>query len=309
MRAVIRVEKPGLLTTIQDEGRWGYQRSGVPVAGPMDRRSHRLANLLVGNRRSAATLEVTLVGPELEFQHSVLFAVTGARFELHLNGDAASMNTVHVAHRGQRLVVGRRLAGARAYIAVAGGFDVPVVLESRATHVGSGMGGLNGRALASGDQLRVGDEGSHGVREGETRPVGFELPSDGARVRVILGPHDDLFEQQAIETLVGTRYVVTAASDRMGYRLKGNRLQRTDGDDLISMAVPIGSVQVPPAGEPIILMADHQTSGGYPCIATIITADLGVVGQLLPSNGLEFELCDQDVALKELVAQERMLMS
>ena len=305
---VIRVAKPGLLTTIQDEGRWGYQRFGVPVAGPMDRWSHRLANLLVGNRQSAATLEVTLVGPELEFQDRVLFAVTGARFELYLNGSAVPMNTTHVAHRGQRLVVGRRLEGARAYVAVVGGFDVPIVMGSRATHVGSGMGGLNGRPLASGDRLRVGHEVSHTVQGGETRPAAFELPRHGARVRVILGPHDDLFGLNAIETFIATRYLVTTQSDRMGYRLKGDRLQRPGGDDLISMAAPIGSVQVPPAGEPIILMADHQTSGGYPRIATIITADLAVVGQLSPSDGIEFEPCDQEVALKELVAHERSLM-
>ena len=274
----------------------------------MDRWSHRLANLLVGNRQSAATLEVTLVGPELEFQHSVLFAVTGARFELHLDGGARSMNTSHVARGGQRLVVGRRFEGARAYIAVGGGFDVPVVMGSRATNVGSGMGGLDGRPLASGDRLRVGNELSHKVQEGETRPAAFELPRNGARVRVILGPHADLFGPSAIETLVATRYLVTTQSDRMGYRLKGKRLQPVGGDDLISMAAPIGSVQVPPAGEPIILMADHQTSGGYPRIATVITADLAVVGQLSPSDGIEFEPCDQEVALKELVAHERPLM-
>ncbi|MYI75661.1 MAG: allophanate hydrolase, partial [Acidobacteria bacterium] len=147
---MIRVLHPGLFTTVQDSGRWGYQRFGIPVAGPMDPVSHRMANLLVGNRPSCATLEVTLAGPRLEFESDLLLAVCGAEFELLLDGEPVPGDTVLAARKGQRLAFGRRRQGARAYIAAAGGFDVPRVLGSRATHVGSGMGGVGGRALAAG---------------------------------------------------------------------------------------------------------------------------------------------------------------
>ena len=306
---MIHVAKPGLLTTVQDQGRWGYQRFGVPVAGPMDPIAHRLANLIVGNRPSAATLEVTLVGPVLEFEVDALVAVTGARFDLQLDGAAVAPNTSYAARRGHRLVFGSRLEGARAYVAVAGGFDLPMVLGSRATHVASGMGGVQGRALARGDRLPVGAERAREVPAGEVRSNIATLPRQGARVRVIPGPHDRDFGTAGLQRLQTARYVVTAQSDRMGYRLHGESLSYTRDGDLISVPAPIGSVQVPPAGEPIVLMADHQTTGGYARIATIITADLGLVGQLSPADWIEFEVCDHDVALGALIAQERALLS
>ena len=306
---MIHVVKPGLLTTVQDQGRWGYQRFGVPVAGPMDPSAHRLANLIVGNRPSAATLEVTLVGPVLEFEVDALVAVTGARFDLQLDGAAVASNTSYAVRCGHRLVFGSRLEGARAYVAVGGGFDVPMVLGSRATHVASGMGGVHGRALRSGDRLPVGVARARKIAAGEVRSNIVTLPRQGARVRVIAGPHDRDFGPAGLHQLQTVRYVVAAQSDRMGYRLQGEPLSYTGEDDLISAPVPIGSVQVPPAGEPIVLMADHQTTGGYPRIGTVITADLGLVGQLSPADWIEFEVCDHDVALGALIAQERALLS
>ena len=305
---MVTVIQPGLFTTVQDGGRWGYQRFGVPVAGPMDRVSHRLVNLIVGNRSSAATLEVTLVGPQLEFADETLFAVTGGEFELQLDGTSVATNTSHAARAGQCLTFGRRLEGARAYLAVAGGFDLPSVLGSRSTHVASGMGGLEGRALKVGDRLPVGHAGERRVRAGRVRARVVPVPRQGARVRVIIGPDDDRFGPEGVATLRTTRYQVTAQSDRMGYRLKGARLEQTAGGNLISSAALTGSVQVPTSGEPIILMADHQTTGGYPRIATVITADLPVVGQLSPSDWIEFELCNQEVALRALIEQEQVLM-
>ena len=306
---MIHVAKPGLLTTVQDQGRWGYQRFGVPVAGPMDSIAHRLANLIVGNRPWAATLEVTFVGPVLEFEVDALVAVTGARFDLELDGAAVAPNTSYAARRGHRLVFGSRLEGARAYVAVAGGFDLPMVLGSRATHVASGMGGVQGRALMRGDRLPVGAEHAREVPAGEVRSNIVTLPRQGARVRVIPGPHDRDFGTAGLHRLQMVRYVVTAQSDRMGYRLHGEPLSYTGDGDLISAPAPIGSVQAPPAGEPIVLMADHQTTGGYPRIATVITADLGLVGQLSPADWIEFVVCDHDVALGALIAQERALLS
>ncbi len=305
---MIGVLRPGLLTTIQDDGRWGHQRFGVPVAGPMDRRSHRLANLLVGNRPSCATLEVTLVGPQLEFADETLFAVTGAEFELELDDLPAAMDTVHTAHPGQRLVFGSRRRGARAYVGVAGGFDVPVVLGSRATHVASGIGGVEGRALKEGDALEVGGEQTEGVRAGHTRHPAVPVASGGARVRVILGPHEDRFGAHAVATFEGSRYVVSVNSDRMGYRLSGPALEQVAGAELLSSAVETGTIQVPRSGEPIILMADHQTVGGYPRIGTVITADLPIVAQLSPLDWIEFEVCNHEQALTALIDQEQSLV-
>ena len=305
---MIDVLQPGLLTTIQDSGRWGHQHFGVPVAGPMDRSSHRLGNLLVGNRASCATLEVTLSGPRLAFRRELLFAVTGAPFDLTLDGAPLAMNTVHAGRAGQQLAFGPRRAGARAYVAVAGGIDSPPVLGSRATHVGSATGGLDGRALRAGDRLALGADVERTARPGEARPGVVRVPDAGARVRMIPGPHDDRFGPRGIATLEAGRYRITADSNRMGYRLAGPPLAQAASSELISGAVPTGAIQVPPSGEPIVLMADHQTTGGYARIGTVISADVPVVAQLAPSDWIEFEACTLEVALRALIAQERKLM-
>ena len=302
---MIHVLQPGLFTTVQDVGRWGYQRFGIPVAGPMDRVAHRLANLIVGNRPSCATLEVTLAGPRLEFQCDLLFAVSGADFELFLDGARVSMSTAHATRRGQRLAFGRRRCGARAYIAFAGGIDVPRVLGSRATHVASRMGGFHGRALAAGDVLAVGDGIARRVRPGERRALAAGAAD---RVRVLPGPDDDRFGAAGAALLASGDYRVGAASDRMGYRLEGRALEQA-GPELLSCAVPAGAVQVPPSGEPIILMADRPTSGGYPRIGTVVTADIPAVAQLAPADRIAFEMCGPETAMKALIAQERALLA
>ena len=305
----VGVRRPGLCTTVQDTGRWGYQHLGVPVAGSMDIPSHRLANALVGNQVSAATLEITLVGPELECDRPTLFAVTGAEFDTSLDGDDVPPNTSCLARSGQVISFGQRRSGARAYLAVAGGFDVPAVLGSRSTHLASRMGGLGGRQLKTGDSLDVGEGVRKSVREGTTRSRIFCMPSDGARVRTILGPHAARIGVPQMRAFEQTRYRVAPESDRMGYRLTGERLRLPEDGGLISSAVPIGSVQVPPGGLPIVLMADHQTTGGYPRVATVISADIPVVAQLKASDWIEFEPCSPAEAVRALIAQERALMA
>lgn len=306
---MIHVLRPGLLTTVQDDGRWGHQRFGVPVAGPMDRVSHRLANLIVGNRSSCATLEVTLGGPQLEFSTEALFAVTGAEFELVLDDQTVSMGRVHAARAGQRLTFGARRGGARAYLGVAGGFAVPVILGSRATHVGSGLGGVEGRPLKVGDRLPVGQTFERCIKVGDGREHVAETGNGGALVRVILGPHDDRFGGVGVERLQASRYLVSVHSDRMGYRLSGPALVPTTGPELLSAPVEVGAIQVPPSGEPIILMADHQTTGGYLRIGTVITADLPRVAQLAPSDWVQFRVCDRGEAMGALIDQERSLVA
>ena len=296
-----------MLTTVQDEGRRGFQGVGVSVAGPMDSVSHRLANLLVGNRRSAATLEVTLIGPEIRFEDESVFAVTGAEFQLVLDGIVVPTHVARWARRGAMLRFGDRRRGARAYMAVAGGFDVPPVLGSRSTHLVSRVGGVGGRALVAGDGIPVGATDRVANVADRSRPPVIGLPGRGARLRVMLGPEDDRFSEAALATLQTARYEITPQSNRMGYRLTGPRLSHRGGADTLSDGTPIGSVQVPASGEPILLMADCQTTGGYPKIATVITADLPVAGQLAPADWIEFEVCDRQDAVAALIAQEQAL--
>jgi antagonist of KipI len=307
----MRVIKSGLLTTVQDLGRWGFQSCGVPVAGPMDAYAHRVANALAGNHAGAATLEITLVGPELEFDDDRLVAVTGANFELTLSDHPMPTQTAVDVSRGSRLKFGRRLSGARAYLAVGGGIAVAPVLGSRATHVTTAMGGVEGRALRAGDQLPIGaaqgpPEGGHYVRNAEGGLLG--LSKGPAHLRVLPGPHSDCFPDAALRVLQAAPYTIDQKSDRMGFRLDGDAIPHTSAD-LISDATPMGTVQIPPSGLPILLMADRQTTGGYPQLAIVITADLHIAGQLAPGDTVSFALCSAADAMAALITQERTLMT
>jgi antagonist of KipI len=304
----VRVIRPGLLTTIQDVGRWGYQSRGVPVAGPMDPYSHRAANALVGNHPRAATLEVTLFGPELGFEDDRLIVVTGAEFELRVNGRSVPTNVPCVAPAGSSLAFGPRIRGARAYVGVEGGFEPPLVFGSRATHVAVGMGGLGGRTLKAGDRLPL---GVRSIRRTQVRPMTpvRALPDGHARVRVMIGPQHHRFRAEALDVLQAAPYKLGLRSDRMAFRLEGSPLAHTSDADIISEATPIGSIQVPSSGLPIVLMADRQTTGGYPKIATLVSADLGLAGQLAPGDTISFTVCSALEAMAALIAQERALMA
>ena len=302
--ANLKVIRSGMLTTIQDLGRWGYQASGVPVAGPMDLYSHRLANRLVGNEDDAAALEITMIGPEIEAVGTVVCAVAGAEFEILAGGRRVPPRRAFELRSGARLRVGQRIAGARATIAVRGGLDVPPVLGSRATSLISRMGPFGGRALEAGDVLPVGTPQDREMAG--TIAYSLVLPRGGARLRVIAGPHAHHFPAGAMERLLASRYVVTAAANRMGYRLEGASISHGAGD-LLSDATPAGSVQVPGSGQPILLMADRQTTGGYPRIATVISADLPIAAQLAPGDWIEFWSCTRAEALLALSRQEAWL--
>jgi antagonist of KipI len=309
MRA-IHVIKPGMLTTVQDRGRWGLQARGVPVAGPMDPYSHRLANALVGNDVDAATLEVTLVGPELEFGDERVVAVAGAEFALTVDGRSAPVNAVFVVTAGARLRFGRRSRGARAYIAINGGVDTPLTLGSRATHLVAAMGGINGRALRAGDNLPLGDPTlSRTLVGGDSQPIAIQFPEGVARLRVLPGPQQEYFPPDALDVLQSASYAISHASDRMAFRLDGPRLTHARSADIISDATPLGALQVPASGQPILLMADRQTSGGYPKIATVISADICIAGQLAPGDTISFSVCSLQEALGALIARERVLMA
>jgi antagonist of KipI len=294
----LTVIRPGMLTTVQDLGRWGRQRSGVPVAGPMDEYSHRLANRLVGNDETAAALEVTLIGPELQARMDLICAVAGAQFELRVGQSRVPVNAPFTLPAGSSLRFGPRIAGARATLAVRGGIDVQPVFGSRATSLISRMGPFGGRALVAGDVLPIGP--TPGREPMPHAPVPIPLPAGGARLRAIPGPHQQMFSAVALETLFGSRFMVTPNSNRMGYRLEGAKLTHSEPADILSDATPIGSLQVPASGQPILLMADRQTTGGYPKIATVITADLSIAGQLAPGDWIEFVPCTRAAAIDAL---------
>ena len=300
--AAIAVVRPGMLTTVQDLGRWGHQDNGVPVAGPMDGYSHGRANRILGNPDDVATLEITLMGPELESDGSVTCAVSGAEFAVQVSGSAVDTRGAFAVPAGGRIRFVERHRGARAYLAVRGGFVVAAVFGSRATSVISRMGPFGGRPVKSGDRLPVGPI-ANSVVAGEP----LRLPDGGARVRVIAGPHDGMFTPAALEALLHTRYLVTPQSNRMGYRLEGAALTHVDRADILSDATPLGSLQVPASGQPILLMADRQTTGGYAKIATVISADIPVVGQLAPGDWIEFVACSRGEAIDALKRREARL--
>ena len=302
--ASLRVIRPGMLTTVQDLGRWGHQDRGVPVAGPMDAYSHRRANRLVGNPEDAGALEITLLGPELEADAETLCIVAGAHFDVSVNGVPTDATTAFVVPPQARVRFGARRAGSRATLAVRGGFAVPKTFESRATSVISRMGPFGGRPLMAGDVLPI---GRPSMQQGFSAGHPLTMPDGGARVRIIRGPHDTTFTSGAFDTLVGSRFVVSAQSNRMGYRLEGPVLRHAGGADILSEATPIGSLQVPASGQPILLMADRQTTGGYPKIGTVITADLPIAGQLAHGDWIAFSECTRAEAIDALRQQEAAL--
>ena len=305
--ASVHVVRPGLLTTVQDRGRWGLQARGVSPAGPMDPWAHRLANALVGNSAAAATLEITLIGPELEFEDERFVAVAGAHFAIDVDGKGQAPNTAFLVPGGARLHVGPRRVGARGYLAVSGGIAVPEVLGSRSTHLLSRMGGMAGRALAPGDSLPLGEQGD--PRPGQRGEVALPPSGQATRIRVLPGPHTDRFPLDAMDALQSSSYTVAKESDRMGFRLTGPHLAHANGADIISDATPVGAVQVPASGQPVLLMADRQTTGGYPSLATVISADIGLAGQLAPGDCIQFEACTLQVAIADLIKKERALMA
>ncbi len=304
----LTVLRPGLLTTVQDLGRWGHQAAGVPVAGAMDTYSLRLANGLVGNPESAAALEITLLGPTLRAEAPLVVAVAGAVFDLQVDDRPVPHGAPVALAAGSVLRFLERRAGARAYLAVAGGLETPVVLGSRATHVVSRMGGLDGRALLVGDVLPVATGATRPAGRATRSPLPLAEAPGPRRLRVLLGPQDDWFTMSSVDALLGGTFSVSSRSDRMGFRLDGPMLTTKRPGELVSEPVAFGALQVPSGGAPILLMADRQTAGGYPKIATVITADLPLAGQLAPGEAVRFAACTRAEARSALIARERDLL-
>jgi len=293
---MIEVIKPGLFTTIQDQGRRGYQADGVGISGAMDSLALAAGNLLVGTPEGAAGLEMTILGPTLRFTRETLFTVTGADLAPRLNGCPLANWTAHLAPPGSILSFGGRQSGVRAYLAVAGGIDVSVVMGSRSTYLLGRFGGLEGRPLKAQDRLPLGSPAQASKSlEGSVFPANLRPPyRKNPRLRAVLGPFQDFFSAEGLAAFLSEEYLITPNSDRMGYRLQGKAITRQKTGELITCGVANGTIQIPPNGQPIILLADRQTIGGYPVIATVIHADLPLVAQGAPGDPLRFAAVSPD---------------
>lgn len=305
----IEVTNPGLLTTVQDGGRTGYYHLGIPPAGAMDQLSFRAANLLVGNDESAAVLECALMGPELVFTEAAQIAVTGAQMVPSIDNRPQPTNTVVAVAPSQSVKFGFATGGARGYIAISGGIDVPTVLGSRSTYALGGLGGLNGRPLAKGDVLTLGNSTTTGR-------TGIELPPDlrvqlrkEYELRVVRGLYDVRVQPHSMEQFFGDTWTVGSEADRVGYRLKGGAplefVPRTppfgagnDPSNIVDACYPIGSIQVPSGKEPIVLHRDAVSGGGYMMIGTVISADMDQIGQTPPNTKVKFVEVTLDEALE-----------
>lgn len=306
----IRILKAGMMTTVQDLGRTGYQSQGFPVAGVMDVRSFKIANLLLDNPENEAVLEFTLIGPTLEFTAETLIAITGGDFQPTINGSPAPMYTAIYINKGDVLKFGSARTGSRGYIAFSSYLKIPVVMGSRCTNMKSSIGGFKGRKLQDGDYI------SFRIKR---RYLPFflsrtleldEFDQEDVVLRVVLGPQDDMFGKQGIETFLNSEYTVTSDFDRMGCRLEGPFIPRKEAADMISDGIAFGSVQVPAHGKPIILLADRQTTGGYPKIATVASVDIPWLVQRKTDHKIRFKAISvqeaQRLYLEELEELNRM---
>lgn len=291
----IIIDNPGLLTTIQDEGRFGYGQFGVTPSGPMDVESFQIANLLVGNAPGESALEATFLGPTFHVTEDTIIAIAGADMSPTLDGTSIPMHQAIAVPAGSEVKLQVAKNGSRSYIAFCGGFDVPLVMGSRATSIQNHIGGFDGRKLAKGDELSLRPapnvpqnvlrrSASHQIRRKKENII-----------RVLLGPQDDYFTKEGLATFLGTPYTVSKDFDRMGCRLEGQPIQHKTDGNIISDGMANGAIQIPTTGQPIIMLAERQSTGGYTKIGTVISVDLPVIGQCCPGDIIRF----QAVSLEE----------
>ncbi|KXH81673.1 biotin-dependent carboxyltransferase family protein [Sporosarcina sp. HYO08] len=312
----VQVLHPGLLTTIQDLGRFGSQQYGVIASGAMDPYSLRIANLLVGNEQGEGALEVTLMGTSLAFQQDRLIAITGGDLRATIDGERAPMWRPIVVREGSVLTFDYAVHGCRAYVAFAGGIDIPKVMGSKSTYMRAGIGGFNGRALQKGDIFHCGEMGARSqslvceLKDPLSWSVNYHTllnVEQTQTIRVLKGTEFDRFEKKSQQALFTESYTLTTNSDRMGSRLEGAALSLREEFELLSEGVTYGTIQVPPNGQPIILMADRQTTGGYPKIGQVMTADLPSLAQLRPGGAIQFKEVSLEEAEKAFIRNERII--
>lgn len=281
----LTILSPGPLTTVQDSGRFGALGKGFSPGGAMDMDAMTVANLLVGNAPGVGVLEMTMLGITARFDCETVIALTGADMSARLNDRPIARYASVAVHPGDVLTMGAASRGMRAYLAVTGGFDLPLVMGSVSTNLKCALGGFQGRKLKTGDELPLNQSGAPFLSRQVSPPEDYP---DCISLRVLLGPQDDAFTQKGIDTFLGCEYTVTDKADRMGIRLSGEIIESKNGVDILSDGIAAGSVQIPASGTPIIMMADRQTTGGYAKIATVISADLSRAAQARPGTRIRF---------------------
>mgnify|MGYP002152299734 CR=1 FL=1 len=306
----VTVIKPGMLTTVQDGGRIGYQQYGVTVSGVMDHYAYRMANWLVGNQEKEAVLEVTLLGPTLEINKDMVVAITGGDLGPKLNGQPMAQWTSVALSPGDTLSFAGIRSGCRGIIAFGGGIQVPSLMGSRSTYTRGRMGGLEGRALQPGDTLAIGQASTPASqvlgRKGIPHDFGTTNQGEPLLIRVVPGPQEDAFTEEGLATFYNESYQVSSESDRMGCRLSGPAVAHKKSADIISDGIAMGAIQVPGHGNPIIMMADRQTTGGYTKIANVITVDLPKIAQVKPGESIRFKAVTVEEAQRLIMEEEAL---
>ncbi|WP_288392404.1 biotin-dependent carboxyltransferase family protein [uncultured Herbaspirillum sp.] len=305
----IKVKQPGLATSVQDGGREGYYHLGIPPSGALDQYALRAANLLVGNAATSSALECTLLGPQLQFQRDALVAVTGARMQPRVDGLEQPLDTAFKVRSGQVLSFDYPKSGARSYIAIGGGIDVPMVLESRSTYGLGALGGWQGRKLAKDDEIPLGRPSAQAL-EGRALPLSLvPVYARQTTLRVVPGLYIHRLTDDAVERFFADTWTVGSEADRIGYRFKGGQPMQfrpreqpfgagSDPSNIVDACYPIGSIQIPGGLEPIVLLRDAVSGGGYATIGTVISADLDLIGQLQPNHQAQFERVTLEQALQ-----------
>lgn len=305
--AGIRIIHPGMLTTVQDLGRFGYQQFGVSACGAVDPRALRFSNILVDNEEGEAALEITMMGTRIEFQEDNIFAIAGADLGAKLEQEELRPYKAYLGKKGQILRFLKPVAGLRAYLAFAGGLELPPVMGSRSTDMKAHLGGFQGRKLEKDDMISFRAPKLQ-LRNLELRAIAPEFQKRAEyTLRVILGPQDDAFTEKGIETFLQEGYTLTPEFDRMGCRLDGAEIEHKDSADIISDGIAFGAIQVPSSGRPIIMLSDRQTTGGYTKIATVISADFRILGQLKAGDRVRFQKVSVSTAQEALLAERAAL--
>lgn len=286
------VLKPGLQSTIQDLGRYNYSHFGISASGAADPLSLKIGNLIVGNKESASAIEMTIIGGEFQFDSECYIAISGSDFEASLDNNYITNQKAIDVKKGQILSFGQAKTGARAYLCIQGGIDVDNYLSSKSTHILSGIGGYLGQPISKGDIL------SFGINKNSIKPIIFRqlLDMNTSKIRIISGLQSNFFDDKAWSSFISNPFTVSNSSNRMGIRLDGNKILSNIESEIITEGVPLGAIQVPGSGDPIISFVEHQTTGGYPKIANVIIADIHKVGQLKPGDKFQFNLVSKEEA-------------
>lgn len=302
---MIEIISAGMLSTVQDLGRFKVMKNGFTQSGVMDAYSTKIANKLCKNDINAPVIEMTMLGITAKFKGEHIFAISGGIFDVSLNNKPVRTNKAYIAKDGDILSIKGAKQGLRCYLAVAGGFDVPLFMGSASTNLKINVGGFNGRKLKAGDILKIGKADK--IKNIKKRELPENTYNNPVRVRVVLGPQDDMFSENDLMLFSKQQYTVTCDLDRMGIRLWGIALRGKEKLEIISDAITFGSIQITNSGMPIILMADHQTTGGYAKIATVISADLPKLAQVKPNDKISFEIIDIDTAEKIAIKQKKFI--